>query len=75
MFNYPATELFDANGSRRVVWSVEEYTEAIAAGCTEERPVVEPSPELLKESVDEAPAPVKRGPGRPKKGGGPNADE
>ncbi len=69
MFNYPATEIFRPSGERRVVWSIEEYNLAIAEGYSEDRPV-EPVSDPPKDS-----APVKRGPGRPKKGGDEVADE
>lgn len=38
-FNYPATELFNAAGDRRVVWSQEEYDEATGEGFTDAAPV------------------------------------
>lgn len=59
MFQYPATELFSANGIRRVVWSAEEYAAALQDGWLEVRPaqppvVAEPAPEPKPE-----PAPAK----------------
>jgi hypothetical protein len=51
MFTYPATELFDSTGARRVVWSVEEYALALSEGWREEKPepIVEPAPALIAE--------------------------
>jgi hypothetical protein len=42
MFSYPATELFTAAGDRRVVWSLEEYEQAMKDGHTAERPEKKP---------------------------------
>lgn len=58
-FAYPATEVFNATGDRRVVWSNEEYGAALAEGWTDQRPV-EPSVEMIQEVP-------RRGPGRPRK--------
>lgn len=60
--NYPASELFGVDGTRRVVWSKEEYDAALADGWLEQCPV-EPSAAMIKEF----PVPAKRGPVRPKK--------
>lgn len=38
MFAYPATELFNAEGETRVVWSIEEYEAALAEGWSHEKP-------------------------------------
>lgn len=38
MFTYPATELFNADGERRVVWSNEEYADAMGSGWSETKP-------------------------------------
>lgn len=46
MFNYPATEIFDAAGKRRVVWSQEEFEAALAEGWLENKPAAaEPAAE------------------------------
>lgn len=50
-FQYPATEVFNPIGGYRVAWSVEEYEKLLAEGWLAERPapMVEPSPDLIKE--------------------------
>ncbi len=48
MFVYPATEVFSTDGQRRVVWSREEFDQALTDGWSEEQPV-EPAPELIQE--------------------------
>ena len=55
-FNYPATEVFGPAGTRRVVWSGEEFLAALAEGWTEEKsaaiepaaPAPTPEPEQPK---------------------------
>jgi len=37
-FVYPATEVYDASGAYRVVWSVEEWLKALSEGWLEKRP-------------------------------------
>jgi len=70
-FQYPATEVFSPAGARRVVWCIEEYTEAIAEGYADVAPI-EPAPALIQEPQEEA-SPARRGPGRPKKEAIPSA--
>lgn len=66
-FQFPATELFRLDGSRRVVWGPEEYADALSEGFTEEKPgpVVEPAPALIVDEpvITEEPAstPHKKG--------------
>ena len=48
MFSYPATELFTAAGDRRVVWSLEEYEQAMQSGHTEEAPAKKPAKKETK---------------------------
>lgn len=48
MFTYPGTEVYDAQGARRVVWSEEEYGQALADGWLTERPV-EPTTAMIQE--------------------------
>jgi hypothetical protein len=65
MFNYPGTELFDARGNRRVVWSKEEHEAALGDGWTEERrqdAAETPAPCLL----DEPTPPVAKAKSKPK---------
>lgn len=53
MFTYPATEIFNADGERRVVWSDEEYNGALAAGWLTTKP--EPKPKaapLTRQKAD-----------------------
>ena len=66
MFKYPATELFDKDGARRVVWSQEEFDSAIAEGHSLEKPAAsaEPAAEPVGDTpLDPSPAP----PAEPKK--------
>ena len=37
-FVYPATEVYDAAGAYRVVWSLEEFEAALADGWLEKKP-------------------------------------
>jgi len=37
-FNYPATELWTPAGDRKVVFSLEEYEQALKDGHTEQQP-------------------------------------
>lgn len=48
MFTYPGTEVYDAQGAYRVVWSEEEYGQALADGWLAERPL-EPTAAMIQE--------------------------
>lgn len=48
MFTYPGTEVYDVQGAYRVVWSEEEYGQALADGWLTERPV-EPTAAMIQE--------------------------
>lgn len=40
MFNYPATEVYNPSGGYRVVWSAEEWEQALREGWLTEKPAV-----------------------------------
>lgn len=44
-FQYPATEVFSADGGYTVAWSVEQYEALLAEGWLAERPIVAEDPE------------------------------
>ena len=43
-FTYPGTSIYSPDGDTRVVWSAEEYDDALAEGWSEEAPAPDGEP-------------------------------